>query len=131
MRELFEFRDFEYQKSNIIDEWLKGHPIAVRDRFGDKFGYLAISPVTLWVYPDAIRLRGSYRGLWEFRIKYLREGYRLGGFLGVGEGELTLCSGWTKSMSHAARDRAMRQILDRKEMLENADARARTVRHVK
>lgn len=121
----FEFRAFASNGVNVIDEWLSAQPGKVRARFDSDFSYLANVPIADWGYPRVVPLQG-YDGLLEFRVR-LQGWYRIGGFHGPEDAQVTLCSAWTHSESAGAQRRAMELAVTRKALV--ISGAAKTVLH--
>ena len=89
-------------------------------RFDSDFSYLANVPIADWGYPRVIPLQG-YDGLLEFRVQ-INPKYRIGGFHGPKDKQVTLCSGWTHSESLGSQRRAMDLTQARKVLVMNGAA---------
>ena len=113
---------------NVIDEWLRGQPAAVRAKFLSDFKYMADAPKGQWPPNKTFMLTGEFNGIREFRVRVGPVHYRLGGFEGPNEGEITLCSGWTRSQNNAAQKRAKRRALQLKALV--VQGKVTTVDHI-
>lgn len=102
---------------NLVDDWLRQQPPAVRARFYDDFKHLAVVPKTQWVMPRTRMLRGVFSRLREFRVRIGRVHYRLAGFHEPGD-VVVLCPGWTHSQNEAIQKSAMKRALDLRERFE-------------
>ncbi len=123
------FRDCKVGSTNVVDDWIRQQPDDVRVEFRVLFKYLGIVEIVDWRHPKAIRLKGkALKGLWEFRVKAEKIHYRLPGFVGPGEGQVTLFAGWTHSQNKAAQKSAMLRAANLKMQVENGEVT--TVDHV-
>ena len=113
---------------NVIDEWLRRQPPAVRAKFLSDFKYMADAPKGEWPPKKTFVLTGEFSELREFRVQKGPVHYRLGGFEGPNEGEITLCSGWTRSQDNAEQKRAKRRALQLKALVEQG--KVATVDHI-
>lgn len=113
---------------NVIDEWLRRQPAAVRAKFLSDFKYMADAPKGQWPSKKTFLLTGTFSGIREFRERVGRVQYRLGGFDGPGDDEITLCSGWTHSENKAAQRGAKMRAFQLKALVEQGEVR--TVDHV-
>lgn len=117
----YTFRDCVAGGVNVIDEWLHQQPDAVRAGFLSAFKYMADVPKGQWPGNKTFLLKHEFSGIREFRHKVGRVHYRLGGFDGPGDNEITLCSGWTRSENNATQKRAKRRALELKALVENGE----------
>ena len=85
------------------------------------FKYMADAPKAEWPSKKTFMLTGEFGELREFRVKKGPVHYRLGGFEGPNEGEITLCSGWTRSENRAAQKRAKERALQLKALVEQGE----------
>ncbi len=113
--------------TNVVDEWLRKQPDAVRAKFATDFNYLAVVPKAQWSMPKTTMLQGEFSELREFRVHSGRVQYRLAGFHRPGN-EVVLCSGWTHNQSPAKRKAAMNRALKLKQRVEQGEVI--TVEHV-
>lgn len=124
----YTFKDCVEGNVNVIDEWLRGQPAAVRAKFLSDFKYFAVTPKGQWPSKKTFMMKGEFSELREFRVRVGPVRYRLAGFKGPNEGEETLCAGWTRSQNNAAQKAAKRRALDLKERVEKGEVT--TVDHV-
>ena len=113
---------------NRIDEWLRRQPPTVRAKFLSDFKYMAATPKGQWPPKKTFVFKDEFSGVREFRVKFGSVHYRLGGFEGPNEGEITLCSGWTRSENNAAQKRAKERVLQMKALAEQREVM--TVDHI-
>lgn len=103
-----------------MDKWLQRQPPNVRARFYSDFKYFAITPMSQWPSKKTFMMKGEFRELREFRIPTGPQ-YRLAGFEGPTQGEVTLCTGWTRSQNKAAQLSAKRRALGLKGRVEQGE----------
>lgn len=124
----YTFKDCVEGNVNVIDDWLRRQPAAVRAKFLSDFKHMADAPKGQWPAKKTFMLTREFSELREFRVKVGRVHYRLGGFEGPNEGEITLCSGWTRSQNDAAQKGAKRRALQLKALVEQGEVT--TVDHI-
>lgn len=117
----YTFKDCVVGNTNVVEEWLRQQPKALSAKFYSDFKYFAVTPKGQWPYKKTFKLTGEFSGLREFKTRVGRVRYRLAGFAGPGEGEETLCTGWTRSQSNAVQKAAKKCALDLKERVEQGE----------
>ena len=86
--------------SDAIREWIKTDPHSpdrVKARLDDKVDHLSATPWAQWVHPLIHKLDGECAGLFELRIKVLKQNYRFLGFRKSGTQVITLVSAFIKT----------------------------------
>lgn len=120
MTKLYTFKDCVDGNTNIVDRWLRKQPPGIRAKFYSDFKYFAIRPMSQWPSKKTFMMKGEFSELREFRIPTGPQ-YRLAGFEGPTPGEVTLCTGWTRSQNSAAQLSAKRRALDIKRRVEEGE----------
>lgn len=121
MTRLYTFKDSVDGNTNVVDDWLRRQPKRIRAKFYQDFIYFAITPMSQWPSSKTFMMKGEFRQLREFRVKAGPGQYRLAGFEGPIQGEVTLCTGWTRSQNNAAQLRAKRRALELKRRVEQGE----------
>jgi hypothetical protein len=91
-----EFTFFDYvdeSGENVIRAWLKQQGTKVEARFDGDIRTLEAFPPEQWRRPYVAKLKGECAGLIEIRRRILRVQYRLLGFYGPNDREVTLVVG--------------------------------------